>query len=130
MITRLRLLAFTLLVAVSCDGPTRSKTPTPGYLEIVLASANSDDAALWVSLTGPDIGAIETPAGLRVFPVVASPTRREIIVVGDIGPGTVVRFHVPDTAKRKSYAAILIEVADATNAQRAPLTGYSLRVVR
>lgn len=125
------LLVATLAALIGCGEPTGGGTPTPGTLKVNLASPNSGDEALLVRITGEEISNVAVSGtGRTAFVRTVTPTRIVVVIVGPVESGELLRFDVPDTRKRSSYAATVLEASDATNTLRASTTGYALTVLR
>ena len=81
-------------------------------------------------LDGPAIGAIvAVQDGTLAFSRMDG-SRREIVVVGELKSGAIVRFDVPDINRVEKYSAAIVEVAGVDNSLRDDLDEYSIQVVR
>ena len=122
-----------LLALVTCGDPVAppAATPQPGVLAVRLTTPNAGDAALLLRVTGPGAmtNVVAGSAALEVESRIESAaTAFNAAVFGDLATGTVVlRFSVPDVGQSASYAATLVEVADASSGLRTT-SGYLLTV--
>jgi hypothetical protein len=124
------------LVLASCGGGSdttspggaQTSAPTPGTLTVTLTGAPTPAEALVVTLTGPTAPTNVREAGpaYTVFARGADTTAR-VAVFGAAAPGALLRFDVPDTKQAARYRATVVEVADSTNAVRAP-TGFDVAI--
>ncbi len=114
----------------SCDsGPTDGGEPTPGTLKVILASPNASDAAILVQLDGVEIeNVVVSGSGRVAYSRSVSGTRIKAVILGAVGTGELLRFDVPDTRRRTSYTASVLQVSDDANTLRAALTGYTLQI--
>ena len=99
--------------------------PTPGSLNIALATPNSDDGAVLLTITGGPVDSVES-AGFPVYSARVDPNTLRIIVIGSLAPGTIARIRIADDRQSSRYSAAVNQVAiRTTHAQRDP-AGYSL----
>ena len=117
---RLTVLALALAAAVwGCDtggpgSPTEPAAPTgPGLLEVrVAVPAGARAAGAMLVVEGPGIDSVEPSApGLELVHLGGAPTRREVIVAGELASGTLLRIGVPDTGNRARYRVTVVQVA-------------------
>lgn len=134
-----RALALLLLLA-ACTGdgkkgiteppPPPPEQPEPGTLTLTLATPHADDAALVLTVAGPEaITQIQAAGALRVHSR-GEGTQHRVAVFGAVASGAVLRFAVPDVRRAAGYTATLVEVADTANQVRASTAGYTLSVAR
>jgi hypothetical protein len=122
------LLSAVLLCACDAGEPA---TPLPGDLILTLATPNAADAAMVVSITGPDaVSAVQAAAPGAVVRARTQGTTTTVAVFGALAAGPLVRITVPDVRQARRYVATVREAADAQNASRASLAGYALTVSR
>jgi hypothetical protein len=98
-------------------------------LTVALATPNSGDRAIVVTVSGPAITSVE--AGSTAY-VAHSRTVSGLVraaVFGPLASGPLLRIQVPDVAKAAAYSATVVEVSDAGNALRDP-AGYTLSVAK
>lgn len=112
-------------------GITQPPAAVPGILSISLATPNSDDRAILLTISGPGTPAsiVAGPAGYRIESRVTGTTARAA-VFGNLDNGVLARFSVPDVALAATYAASVVEAAGPSNALRADLSKYVLSVTR
>lgn len=122
--------ALTLLLA-ACSDTSGPPVPTPGDLTLKLALPASDDRAMLVTISGPEvIGAITAASpGYTVFGRPTGTTAK-VAVFGTLAAGPVVKFAVPDVNKSASYTAVVTEVAGPANELRDQLAGYLVTVAK
>ena len=123
------ILLAALICGVGCDGDD-AIAPRPGTLEVRLVSPYADDAALVARVTGPDIGglvAVDPNVYLHAVEVGGGVA---VVVVGDLAPGPLVRFSVPDVGDVADYSATVLQAADRSNALRESVEGFDLTVVQ
>ena len=97
-------------------GPFEPGPPVerPGELVVTLTSGDGA-AALRFRLTGGEIGPAEAADPALTVYSHASDGALHVAVFGDLSGGDVLRFDVPDVEQLDSYAAAVVEVADAEN---------------
>ena len=92
--------------------------PDPGFLTVRLAApASNRDIGAMLVVEGPSIGSVRTP-GLDLLASDAFPAGVRIIVSGELSPGPLLQFRVPDRRDQADYGVRLVEVA---------AEGYALR---
>jgi hypothetical protein len=124
------LLAAALLPACGGGDASEPAQPVPGDLTVSLATPNADGALL-IAITGPDaVGAVQPAAAGAVVRARTQGTTTTVAVFGALAAGPLLRLSVPDVRQAAHYTATLREAADAQNAPRASLAGYSLAVTR
>jgi hypothetical protein len=57
-------------------------------------------------------------------------TTMRVAVFGTIGDGALLTLSVPDASRAQDYAATVVDAADASNAARASVSGYTATVKR
>ena len=116
----------TLVATLTCGGPTE---PRSGVVTVSLTTANTGDGALLISVNGPGIDSITPAAGLQSF---AGPagigSARKVLLIGDIKPGPIVNFRIPDRKAIADYSATVLEVARSDDLTQRSTTAYSLGV--
>jgi hypothetical protein len=101
------------------------EAPTPGSLNLALATPNSDDGAVLLTITGGPVDSVES-AGFALYSARVDPNTLRIIVIGSLAPGTIARIRIADDRQSSRYSAAINQVAIRTShAQRDP-AGYSL----
>ena len=117
-----------LCLVLACRESVGPKKPVPGNLYVRLQTPNATDAAIRLTLTGPQIGALAAAGDRLLFSLPVDATSRKVAVFGDLGTGDIFSFAVPDVNRADLYAVTLVQVATTTNALRVPLTGYTFVV--
>lgn len=122
------------LGAAACDGgggggTTEPPAPVPGALTVSLATPNTGDRAMVVSVTGPGLATAEAAVASYVVHARATPGALRAAVFGSLGSGPLLRIQVPDVNRPGDYSATVVEVADGANALR-ETAGYTLSVAR
>jgi hypothetical protein len=117
-------LALVLSIAtLTCKDATSG--PTPGYLEVRLASPNVDDGGVHFTIGGAKIDSVTT-----AFPVIAVETVNDslwhVAVGGNIGTGVVARIWVPDTREVNQYTGTVLEVVVRTTYAQRSQSGYAV----
>jgi hypothetical protein len=121
-------LAATLLSACDAGEPA---TPLPGELVVSLATPNSADGAMVVTISGPGaVGAVQAATAGNLVRSRTQGTTTTVAVFGEVAAGPLVRIAVPDVRQAKSYTATVREAADLSDALRPSLAGYALTVSR
>jgi hypothetical protein len=129
-------LAAGIILLAACGdkkgrGITEPPAPVPGVLTLSLSTANADDRAIIVSVTGPGpIGDITAATADLVLHARSSTAGFKAAIFGTLASGPLVRFAVPDVNKASSYQGTVVEVADSTNALRSVTTGYATVIAK
>jgi hypothetical protein len=99
--------------------------PVAGTLQVALTSPFTDDGALLFTITGGRIDSVEA-AGLTIYTSRPDASTLEVILLGNVGSGTIARLNIPDERLASQYSATLSQAAArGTYAQRDP-AGYHL----
>jgi hypothetical protein len=108
-------------------GDLGSGPPGPATATVALASAVTDGAIL-LHVTGPRFESTPLPArpGLRLYSRQVSESELVVVVFGPIASGPLFQVDIPDGRMVSGYAASILQVADAENALRADVSGYSV----
>jgi hypothetical protein len=123
--------AIALAAGLACgrdDGTSGPDGPTPGFLTVTLTTPSTDDGALLLTVSGPDITQVAATDASLYFRHIEAGSTMTAVLVGNVQGGTLLRFHVPDVAAAGSYSTTITQVADRGNARRASLAGYALMV--
>jgi hypothetical protein len=128
--TRTRILAAALLGAavLACgdNGPG-----TPGTLVLSVATSQSDDAGILLTVTGPGIDDVSmTASGQVVYWRLTAENEARILVLGNFASGPLVKLSVPDIGRAGDYVGTVVDVTDRNNVVRTDLDGYQLAVTR
>ncbi|HET7232953.1 MAG TPA: hypothetical protein VFJ16_23290 [Longimicrobium sp.] len=131
--TRIASAALCVIAAACGDGKrgvVEPPAPVPGVLTVSLATPNADDRAAVLTITGPAaISSVSPSTGIVEHHRTNAGTTR-VAVFGALSSGALLRISVADVNQAAQYTVSLEEVADATNALRPTLTGYTASVVR
>jgi hypothetical protein len=117
--------------SLSCDDSTAPPQPTPGTLQLYLTTPYSNDVALLLHLTGPALTppAITAASGTQLYARAAT-DGVNVAVFGTFDTGPLLSIRVPDLSRASAYRVSIVEVADANNALRASVSGYSGQFIR
>lgn len=130
--TRATLAALALALA-ACDGGGGGgpMEPVAGILTLSIDAPDTDDRAMVLQITGPDIGEVTAArATHRLFTRALPGGGVRAAVFGSLSDGPLLRFEVPDVSKASQYAATVSEVADVQNEPRTGALGYGLSIAR
>jgi len=120
-----------VVVAPACsnDQTGPAQQPTPGTATVALVTPNIDDGAVLLTLTGPGLSTPQPadPAYL-LYSLAVNPNELRVIVVGDLGPTSLVTVHVDDLNRISEYAGTVVDAASRTDAARTSLVGYGLTI--
>jgi len=127
--------AFAILCAsalTACDAsrPAELQPPQPGQLVLRLEASTKAEGAVRIRLEGPDIGQIAAAQEGAFALSRASGVQHDVVVLGTLISGPLLRFYVADTNRLGEYGASIVEVADVDNLLRNDLGEYSLEVLR
>lgn len=112
-----------LCVLAGCSHDTNG--PTAGILKANLASPSSDDGAVLFTVSGGPVDSVEA-GGHQVYSALLDANNLRVVVMGDLGPGTLATIYIPDNRLASSYTATVNQVAARVSyAQRDPAS-YSL----
>jgi hypothetical protein len=119
--------------AVSC-GDHSSHTVTqpdaaknPSSLVVSLVTPHTDDGALIIVLTGPDVASVVSSRYL-VYARAAGAGKTSVIVVGDLVAGPLMTVRLAAPHELEAYAGHVDEVARRMDALRDTLTGYGVTI--
>jgi hypothetical protein len=115
---------------MSCDGENEpTSVRVPGTLVVSLSTPNMDDGAILLSIGGGGMGAPATTSSSYVLHHRATGlSSMNIVLVGNLVEGPLLRFDVPDVGQASSYTATVAEVADRSENVRVALTDYRLEI--
>jgi hypothetical protein len=124
MTPRSLLLILGILSAVGgCSDDTSG--PTATTLNVSLASPRSDDGAVLFTLSGGPVDSVTT-GGHQVYSARVDANTLRVVVMGDLGSGTLATIYIADTRLASGYSATVNQVAArGSYAQRDPAS-YSL----
>lgn len=124
-------LAAALVASLTCggggDGGTGPTPPDPGLVDLVLATPNSNDGALLLSITGALVSSV-TAQSFEVASVGAGSSGVKLLVRGNLTDGVIAQITVPDRHKLSSYQVTVNQAAARTTYQQQPLAGYAVNL--
>ncbi|HSU14775.1 hypothetical protein [Longimicrobium sp.] len=125
------LVAAALLSACGGGDGTGSAAPGPGVLTVTLDNPNAGDRALVLTLSGPAaVTDVQPAVATNVVYTRTQGTTTRVAVFGTIADGALLQVSVPDAGRAGEYSATVQEAADAGNAARGSVSGYSATVKR
>lgn len=120
-------------ITIACSGDANTggtepvSTINPGFVNVTLATPNSNDGALLLTLSGGTMDSLTASAGTIFFASTGTNTFR-VMVAGTIGDGPVVRFWMPDRRNVSQYVATLEQAAVRSTYEQQDIGGYSLSI--
>ena len=116
-------LLCSLSALVGCSHDTNE--PTAGILKANLASPNTDDGAVLFTVSGGPVDSV-VAGGHQVYFALLDATSLRVVVIGEVGSGTLATVYIPDNRLASSYSVTVNQVAARVSyAQRNPAS-YSL----
>ncbi|HWA16870.1 MAG TPA: hypothetical protein VG817_10580, partial [Gemmatimonadales bacterium] len=114
--TKLAALAVVVAFGVNCGGDDGPTGPKAGTLTVELETPFTDDAAIKLTITGPEALTSITAANpdIRVFQTGTLGTTNTVIITGTIEAGDILKIGVADTRKHDDYSATVEQVASTT----------------
>jgi hypothetical protein len=123
--------AAALLSACGGGDGTGSAAAGPGVLTVSLDDPNTTDRAVVLTLSGPaEITGVQATNAAHVVYTRTQGATTRVAVFGTIGDGALLTVSVPDATRASAYTATVVDAADASNAARASVSGYSATVKR
>ena len=122
-------------MTIACDGNKDivgtgpDDTINPGFVNVTLATPNSNDGALLLTLSGGTMDSLAASAGTIFFASTGTNTLR-VMVAGTITAGPVVRFWMPDRRNVAQYLATLEQVAVRSSYEQQDIGGYGLSIAQ
>ena len=110
------------------QGTGPDDTINPGFVTVTLATPNSNDGALLLTLSGGTMDSVQAAAGTIFLASTGTNTFR-VMVAGTIADGPVVRFWMPDRRNVAQYLATLEQAAVRSTYVQQDISGYSLSIV-
>ena len=101
-----------LPLLASCAGDATAP-PTPGTLTIRLVTANQNNGAVVVVVSGGPVNSVHGAEGFEVARQTDG-AGTHLLVVGNLIDGTLVTLNIPDRSRANAYVATLQQVADRT----------------
>ena len=123
-------------IAIACSGDSGNgggtgpqDVATPGFVNVTLATPNSNDGALLLTLSGGTIDSLAASAGGGTIFFASTGTNTfRVMVAGTIGDGPVVKFWMPDRRDVAQYLATLEQAAVRGSYEQQDIGGYSLSI--
>lgn len=123
--------AAALLAACGGGDGTGSAAPGPGVLTVSLHDPNPTDRAVVLTLSGPgEITGVQPANASHAVYTRTQGTTTRVAVFGVIGDGALLTLSVPDASRAQDYSATVVDAADASNAARTSVSGYTATVKR
>jgi hypothetical protein len=117
-------------LGLGCGGGD-SSGPTAGSLTVSLVTPNSDDGAVLLTLTGPNLAnAQSASSSYRLYWRLVSPGEVRAILVGNLTAGAVLTVDVDDLSKIGQYSGTVVEAASRSDVVRASMAGYGVTFAR
>jgi hypothetical protein len=113
-----------LALLAGCSNNTES---TAGTLDVRLASPNTDDGAVLLTISGGPVDSVEA-AGYTLYSAAAGASTR-FIATGNVGSGTIARIHVPDVRLASRYVASIDQAAARLTYAQRDLAHYRVTLV-
>jgi hypothetical protein len=114
------------LLVLGCSGEYTG--PVAGTLNLSLTSAQGAQGAVLVTVTGGPVDTVEA-VGYELYSARVDASTLRVIVVGELGSGTVAQIRIPDNRQASQYRATVSQVAlRSTYAPRDP-AGYTIVLV-
>jgi hypothetical protein len=128
--------ALTIVLGFGCSehptSPAPPAPPSPGSAVVSLATPNSDDGAVIVTLRGPSGAAISAlqvyGTGMQFYTRMASDSEARVIIVGNVSAGPLFTFKPAAGAAITAYSGAVTQVATRGDSLRASLSGYQVTV--
>jgi hydroxyethylthiazole kinase-like sugar kinase family protein len=110
MTQRSRWLILCLAAAGATGCSHEPSGPTAAALQVSLTSPNSDDGALFFSVTGGRVDSVQAP-GYMLYTHRPDPNTLQVIVTGNLASGTVAQLWIPDERRAAQYTASVNQAA-------------------
>ena len=118
-------------ITIACSGDSGNggtePTSNPGFVNVTLATPNSNDGALLLTVSGGVIDSLTASAGTIFFAQTGTNTFR-VMVAGTISAGPIVRFWMPDRRNVAQYVATLEQAAARSTYEQQDIGQYSLSI--
>lgn len=119
-------LALFLSVAAGC-GDAGEPPSRAGDLTVTYFQGGPSAGALLLTITGGEVQDVIAVNGEQVTFASPSPGTTRVVVMGNLGTGTLLRLRVPDVSLASRYVVVTDQVADKVtfsliDPQRHPLT--------
>lgn len=115
--------------ATQPNPPAPPPPPPPGSAVVALATPNSDDGAVVLTLTGPGLTTMQSSLSTNLlYSRVASDSEVRVILVGNLTAGPLFTFKVADGKQLSAYSATVGQVATRGDVLQANTSGYKLSI--
>jgi len=91
-----------------CSG--QPSAPVAATLEASLSTPFNDDGALFFTVTGGRVDSVDAP-GYTVYTSRPDPATLQVILTGNLSPGSVAHVHIPDERVASQYSATINQAA-------------------
>jgi hypothetical protein len=123
----LRLLVLAIAAGALSTCGESTAPPTPGWLNVTLATPNSDDGGIVFAVNGGGVDSVRTSYP-TIYTRAASDSSWQVLVAGNLAAGVIAQVWSPDVEQAGSYSATPLEVAARTTFTQRALSGYTLSV--
>lgn len=121
-------------ITLACSGDSNNggtgppvEASNPGFVNVTLATPNSNDGALLLTLSGGTMDSLTASAG-TIFVAETGTNTFRVMVAGTIADGPIVRFWMPDRRNVSQYVATLEQAAARSTYEQQDIGGYSLSI--
>jgi hypothetical protein len=133
-----RLLPLMLLGLAACRSeaendsgsitPPPSTTPVSGYLSVKLTTPRTDDGAVQVAVSGPQIDSVKLVSynGFATTDGIVA----NLVVTGAVTSGEIARVYVSDVGRASAYSATVSAAAARQTYALQSLDGYQVSVAK
>jgi hypothetical protein len=127
--TRAALILLSVAAIAACSDNAIAPPVSPLALQVALASPQSDDGAIVITLHGPDVSDVRAVSGAYLaFTRAAAVAETRVIVVGDVIAGPVLTFTAGAGHRLAEYSATIEQVATRADALRGDVSGYGVTI--
>ena len=91
-----------------CSG--QPSAPVAATLEVSLSTPFNDDGALLFTVTGGRVDSVDAP-GYTLYTSRPDPATLQVILTGNLIPGSVAQVHIPDERVASRYSVTINQVA-------------------
>ena len=91
-----------------CSG--QPSAPVAATLQVSLSTPFNDDGALFFTVSGGWVDSVDAP-GYTLYTSRPDPATLQVILTGNLSPGSVARVHIPDERAAAQYSATIGQVA-------------------
>jgi hypothetical protein len=125
-----RVAAAAIIAAMAgCNDGTKPLVPTPPAGAVVsLITPRTDDGAVVVTLTGPQLSGIQMSTRYVVYSRLVNPQEARIIVIGDLVAGPLFRVTFASPPSLPAYSGFIEQVATRGDSILESTAGYQLSI--